>query len=110
MKYLTKSRKIPNYIRIDHGTETGVMASIYTYLQHGDLNDPVDSVIYGPSTTNKIERWWRDLHDRAEKGLKVHLHELLAKRYYDPHDSNDRQILAYIFIPVLQRECDAFVR
>ena len=33
------------------------MATIQTYLSSkvSDLDDPVDSVIYGPSTTNKTE-------------------------------------------------------
>ena len=39
-------------------TETGKMATIQTYLmsQFGVMDDPLHSVIYGPSTTNKIER------------------------------------------------------
>ena len=45
------------------------MATIQTYLSSkvSDLDDPVHSVIYGPSTTNKIEREWKDLHERLEK-------------------------------------------
>ena len=101
--YLNKSKVLPNYLRIDKGTENDVMASIHAYLRskYGDLDDPTDSVLYGPSTTNKIERWWRDLHERMEKGLKVHLAKLLETHQYDPHNSRDRKILAYIFIPVL---------
>ena len=112
MKYLVETKVIPNYLRIDRGTETGVMATIHTYFRskHGDLDDPVGSVVYGPSTSNKIKRWWRDLHERADKVLKVHLDQLLSTHHYDPHNASDRKILAYVFIPVQQRECDAFVR
>eukprot|EP00795_Rhopilema_esculentum_P005656 gene5655-10889_t len=49
MVYLNKAKIIPNYIRIDKGTETGVMAAMHTYLRSktGDLEDPTESVIYG---------------------------------------------------------------
>lgn len=41
---------------------------MHTFLRakYDDLDDPVDSVLYGPSTQNKIERWWRELLDRME--------------------------------------------
>lgn len=35
---------------------------------------------------------------------------LLRGKEYDPHTALDRQLLAYVFIPVVQRECDIFVR
>jgi len=72
--YLNKSKVLLNYLRIDKGTEYGVMASIHAYLRSkcDDLDDPIESVLFGPSTANKIERWWRDLHERMEKGLKVY--------------------------------------
>ena len=62
--YLNKAKVLPNYLRIDKGTEHGVMVSIHAYLRskYGDLDNPIDSVLYGPSTTNKLERWWRDLY------------------------------------------------
>ena len=67
LQFLHEVRTLPRFIWIDCGT--GNMATIQTYLSSNvsDLDDPVDSVIYGPSTTNKIDRWWRDLHDRLEK-------------------------------------------
>ena len=99
MMYLNKAKIIPNYLRIDKGTETGVMASIHAYLSSkcGDMEDPTDAVIYGPSTSNKIERWWKDLHERMEKGLKSYLNQLLSRCIYDPHNAMDRKILAYMY-------------
>ena len=69
LQFLHKVKTFPRFIRIDCGTETGKMATIQTYLSSkvSDLDDPVHSVIYGPSTTNKIEREWKDLHERLEK-------------------------------------------
>ena len=100
------------YLRMDEGTETGKMTAMHTYLvSNTDLfDDPTDSIVYGPSTTNKIERLWRDLHGRLEKYLKVQLKSLLESREYDAHNEMDRKMLAYVFIPVVQRECDIFVK
>ena len=103
---------LPRFLRMDKGTETGKMATIHSYLMsHYDFfEDPTDSVCYGSSTTNKIERWWRDLHERLEKYFKSQLKELLYEQEYDPHNDLHRQMLAFVYVPVLQRECDIFVR
>ena len=51
------------------------MATMHTFLraQYDDLDDPVDSVLCGPSTQNKIERWWRELLDRMHRFFKRQL-------------------------------------
>ena len=74
------------------------------------MNDPTDAIIYGPSTSNKIERWWRELHERLEKFFKKQLTMLSRRRENDPHNALNRQLIAYVFIPVVQCECDFFVR
>ena len=73
------------------------------------MEDPTDSVIYGPSNRNKIERWWHELHGRLEVYLKAQLSSLLKNMEYDPHNNLHRQVLAYVYIPVVQRECDIFI-
>lgn len=110
MEYLYRTEVLPRFLRIDKGTETGKMATIQTYLmsQFGVMDDPLHSVIYGPSTTNKIERWWRDLHEKLERYFKEQLNMLLRGREYDPHDLTDRQLLAYVYLPIVQRECEIF--
>ena len=65
--------------------------------------------MYGPSTTNKIERWWRDLNERLEKYFKLQLKSLLDELNYDPKNQNQRDALGYVFIPVVHRECNIFV-
>ncbi len=112
MQRLVETEMMPNYLRLDKGTETGTMATIHVYLhgKQGDLNEPSDSVIFGPSTSNKIERWWRDLHERMEKHIKAYLVLLLNSRAYDPQNLRDRKLMSYLFIPVLQRECDVFAK
>ena len=112
LQYLFEAEMLPRNLRVDRGTETGKMATIHVYLlnKHEDMNDPTDAIIYGPSTSNKIERWWHELHERLEKFFKEQLTILLRGREYEPHSALDRQLLAYVFIPVVQRECDIFVR
>ena len=34
----------------------------------------------------------------------------MRRREYDPLNSTDRQLLAYVFIPIVQRLCDIFVK
>ena len=70
---------------------------------------PEDTVEYGPSTSNRIERWWRELRERLGKFFKFQLPQLLEQGFYDREDEDDRKILAYVFIPIVQRELDLFV-
>lgn len=60
LEYLLEYKCLPCYLRIDKGTETGTMATIHAYLrsQQGDLEDPIDSVIYGPSTSNQVNAYY----------------------------------------------------
>ena len=55
LEYLYKTRTIANKLRLDKGTETGVMSTIHAFLRqhHGDM-DPVETVIFGPSTANQV--------------------------------------------------------
>ena len=54
LEYLYESVKVPNFLRMDKGTETNTMAVMQSFLRkdHSDIEDPVDSVVYGPSTSN----------------------------------------------------------
>ena len=79
-------------IRVDKGTETAILATMHSYLrsQHGDLEDATDSVMYGPSTQNKIERWWRELLERMERYFKQQLNDLIEDGQYDRDDASHR--------------------
>ena len=103
---------MPEYIRIDKGTETGTMTTMHTYLsslQPGASDDEAcQRVLFGPSTSNQIERWWKELHERLEKFYKKDLNWLKTQLKYDPDNEDDRQMLAFILIPVIQREIDIF--
>ena len=81
-------------IRIDRGTETGIIATMHCFLRdkYGYLDDATESVLYGPSTQNKIERWWRELLERMERFFKQQLFLLVENGEYDPSDETDRYI------------------
>ena len=89
LEHLKSTRTLPSNIRIDCGSETGKLATIHAYLRalvDEDLEDPIDTVIFGPSTSNQIERWWRELNERLEKNIKRYIQELLAENKYNPHN------------------------
>ena len=85
---------------MDKGTETGIVATILAYLcsRQPNLTDEeaTERIIYGPSTSNQIERWWKELHERLEKYYKPSL------SHYNPNNIRDREMVAYILIPIIQ--------
>lgn len=110
LEHLYKSKVISCRLRLDKGTETGIMATIHSFLrkEHEDVSNAADTVQYGPSTCNKIERWWHELHSRLEQYFKRQLRILLEQGCYDPNDQTDRYLLAFVFIPVIQKEMNIF--
>ena len=56
LQSLLESGILPNNIRIDKGTETTIMSTIHAYLRskQGDLDDPTESVLFGPSPSNQV--------------------------------------------------------
>ena len=56
IELLRINRVLPSNVRMDRGTETGKLAAIHAYLRAnlGDLEDPLDSIVYGPSTSNQV--------------------------------------------------------
>ena len=56
LEYLYETGVMPWYLRLDKGTETGTMATMHAYL-HRMLGseDPSNTIIYGPSTSNQVK-------------------------------------------------------
>jgi hypothetical protein len=54
---LLESHTIPHYLRLDKGTETTTMSTVHAYLRskQGDLDDPTESIIFGPSPSNQVK-------------------------------------------------------
>ena len=63
-----------------------------SYLQQklNNVGDGAETVLYGPSTQNKIARWWRELLERMETYFKDQLNELLESGDYEPSNKTDR--------------------
>ncbi|XP_066925387.1 uncharacterized protein [Clytia hemisphaerica] len=114
LEYLIENKELPYSLRVDRGTETDTLTAIHCRLHelagtHGDLDTIVEECVkYGPSTANKIERWWRELHHRLGTFFKEQLAYLLEYGHYDQTDQLDRDMLAFVYIPVIQRELDVF--
>ena len=55
LEHLYEKRTVVSQIGISRGSETGIMATMHSYLRqsNGDMN-PFDTVIYGPSTSNQV--------------------------------------------------------
>ena len=56
LQSLLETGILPNHIRLDKGTETTSMSTIQAYLrsQQGNLEDPTNSILFGPSTSNQV--------------------------------------------------------
>ena len=108
--YIFKAKKIPSMLQLDKGTETGLFATVHAFLakEHADMA-PEDTVHFGSSTSNRIERYWKEIHERMEKFFKHQLLELWERGHYDPEDEDDRKMLAFIYIPIVQREVNIFI-
>ena len=97
-------------LRLDKGTETGLLATVHAFLrkEHADMA-PEDTVHFGSSTSNRIECYWKEIHERMEKFFKRQLLELWERGHDDPEDEDDRNMLAFIYIPIVQREVNIFI-
>lgn len=56
LEFLYEQRTMASILRVDKGTETGVLATMHAYLrqQHGDM-DPEETILFGPSTSNQVK-------------------------------------------------------
>ena len=83
---------MPARLRPDKGTETVDMATMHSYLlsQHFGIEDSENCVIYGPSTENRIERWWKELLERLERFFKDQLSTVLEEGDYERDNPTHR--------------------
>eukprot|EP00111_Clytia_hemisphaerica_P012372 TCONS_00036343-protein len=94
--HLYENLVLPTTVRIDRGSETDLLTTIHCLLHRKKETFETErklmgvGVQYGPSTANKIERWWRELHHRMEKYFKEQLRSLLDNGDYDRTSISDR--------------------
>ena len=55
LEYLYETRVMATILRVDKGSETGIMATMHAFLRrnHGDM-DLHNTVLYGASTSNRV--------------------------------------------------------
>ncbi len=89
---------MPSRLRVDKGTETVDLATMHSYLmaKYYDEETAADCVLYGPSTENKIERWWKELLERLELFFKEQLRTLVKDGDYDREDPLHRLMVYYL--------------
>lgn len=63
LEHLMETHFMPAILRLDKGTETGIMATMHAFLRrnHNDDMDPVDTILYGPSTSNQVSNYWENI-------------------------------------------------
>ena len=63
---------MPSRLRLNKGTEIVDLAIMHSYLvsKYSHDDNGTNCVKYGPSTENKIERWWKELLERLEMFFK----------------------------------------
>jgi hypothetical protein len=111
-KMLLNLKVCPRFLQVDLGTETAVIAAIHSAIRDqlpggSSWDKDPKFVIYGPSTSNvTIERFWNLSNTSVVALLKPHLQKLRSELLYDPNENFDRDLLAYLFIPVIQSELD----
>ena len=55
LEHLMEFKTISQMIRLDKGTETGVLATMHAFLRRNDGDmDAIDTILYGPSTSNQV--------------------------------------------------------
>jgi len=58
VEYFYETRTMASYLWMNRGTETGTIAAMHAFLRrhHVDV-DPLETVIYGPSTSHQVSLW-----------------------------------------------------
>ena len=49
-----------------------------------------------------------NVHECLENYFKQQFIILLTTNAYDPHNESDGKMLGFIYVPIIQRECDIF--
>jgi len=66
-EHLYETKVIAQNLRIDKGTETGEMSTMHAFLMSElGAEDPVSSVVFGPSTSNQVKQFLVHIHIKSE--------------------------------------------
>ena len=109
-KMLLNYQICPRFLRVDLGNETTYIASIHQAIRERlppDISWDNDAkfVSYGPSTSNiTIERFWNVINETVVADVKPIIRGLSSCLSYESNESLDRELLSYLFLPVIQEK------
>ena len=113
----------PQFLRTDRGSETSFLRRAQLILyRKGVARDPDDineilqedditrCYLYGTSKENfRIERWWGVATQGKLQEWRIYFHELKEKGLWLPNSVSDRIAFMFIYIPMIDKEIQAFV-
>lgn len=108
LKAIEKHSLTPLRMRIDCGSENGVIAAaVHSYLRrnHGDQFSGIKSHIYGSSPLNqRIEAWW-SVFRRSKSGYIIDsFKKLVQDGVYNPDDELQKACAWFYFVPLIRQE------
>ena len=70
---------IAQNLRIDKGTGTGEMSTMHAFLMSElGAEDPVSSVVFGPSTSNQVKQFLVHIHIKSENRKMIQVTSLIC--------------------------------
>jgi len=102
---LKTGKVIPNLLRTDCGTETGVMAAIQCYL-----NQDSKAHIFSRSVSNqRIENWWSHMRRGYAGWIINYFKDLVAENILLPGNFVHMECVWFVFSKFLQKQLDSIV-
>ena len=78
-EHLYETKVIAQNLRIDKGTETGEMSTMHAFLMSElGAEDPVSSVVFGPSTSNQVKQFLVHIHIKSENRKMIPVTSLIC--------------------------------
>ena len=70
------------------------------------MEEATDSILYEPSTQNKIDRGWREVLERMKQYFKQQLNQLVEEGEHDPNDKQQTSLTAVKHHPACFQNVD----
>ena len=78
-EHLYETKVIAQNLGIDKGTETGEMSTMHAFLMSElGAEDPVSSVVFGPSTSTQVKQFLVYIHIKSENQKMIPVKSLIC--------------------------------